>query len=216
MKAEHRKELQTNELADHMGRWIQGIKKKPSREGYVILAFVLAVVGLLVGWAFYAKGKNKERSHLWVELGEAATLEDLDKLASEHAKSLPGKVSRFQRARVLMHDGLNLLCAPELRPTALKNLEEAEQLYTDLVQEGAESPALLQEAMMGIATAREARGELDAAQESYQALAKRFPQSPQGKAAETRGKQLAENKEVAGFYGKLNDLAEGKDKSSGK
>src|SRR5262245_4676738 len=124
MKAEHRKELQTNTLADNLGKWLQGMKSRPSTGSVVIWAFVALAAALFLGWWFYSKSQEKERSQLWVALGEIARPEQLDEFAKEHASTMPGRVSRFQRARVMLSGGLELLCSETERPKALKNLEE--------------------------------------------------------------------------------------------
>ena len=61
MKAEHRKELQTNVLADRLGKAIQGIKEGPSR-GTMLFVGVVALAGLLifVWWYFWSTSQAAE------------------------------------------------------------------------------------------------------------------------------------------------------------
>ena len=49
MKAEHRKELQTNALADHLGRFIQNLKSKPSAATVYVAGGVVLVVVIILG-----------------------------------------------------------------------------------------------------------------------------------------------------------------------
>ena len=78
MKAEHRKELQTNTLADHIGRWIQGLrqgmKATPTPSTLVVMIFVFLALVVFVGWRYYSSSEQRKRSHLWLELDEARSL----------------------------------------------------------------------------------------------------------------------------------------------
>ena len=96
MKAEHRKELQTNTLADHLGKMIQGAKAKPSPNSLVIWIFVLLVLAVLIGWKYFSANSLEKRSQDWTGLGEVNSSEELQTFADEHPKTVPGLVARFQ------------------------------------------------------------------------------------------------------------------------
>src|SRR5437899_1174883 len=91
MKAEHRKELQTNTLADHIGRWIQGLrhgmKAKPAPSTLVVMIFVFLALVVFVGWRYYSSSQQRKRSHLWLELDEARSLADVEEIAEKNPKT---------------------------------------------------------------------------------------------------------------------------------
>ena len=209
MKAEHRKELQTNTLADHLGKMIQGAKAKPSPNSLVIWIFVLLVLAVLVGWKYFSANSLEKRSQDWTGLGEVNSSEELQAFADEHPKTVPGLVARFQRARVALQQSLERLYADGAREQALKELKEAEETYAELAndKEARDKPLLVQEALMGVAKAREGRGDLDGALEAYEKLDKDYAKSALGQSAAEHIKQLKENPEVRKLYAKLNELA---------
>src|SRR5437762_12584 len=97
MKAEHRKELQTNVLADRMGRLLQRAKGRPKRST-VLTAFLVVLAILAVTFYFMTRrGRENLNSRLWAEFetGQLASLADLQK---KYPTKEPGKAARFQLA----------------------------------------------------------------------------------------------------------------------
>ena len=80
MKAEHRKELQTNALADRLGRLLQGVQSKPSSGVVLFGGLIVLAVAILLGWRYYYTARARSRSAL---------------RASGRARSLAGVGSRF-------------------------------------------------------------------------------------------------------------------------
>src|SRR5439155_760154 len=75
MKAEHRKELQTNALADRMGRFVQRIKTRPKR-GPVLWIAAGAIVLVLLGIVMWMRGqRQRENSVLWLLLDQGGFYE---------------------------------------------------------------------------------------------------------------------------------------------
>ncbi len=228
MKAEHRKELHTNLLADRMGRFLQGMKSGPKNKSLLIWVFALLAVGMFVIWQYVASATLTQRSSLWVQLDSALydppeiMLETMESLAKEHQGTLPARVARFQRARLLLQEGLETF-ASEKRAQAITKIQEAHKLYGQLARECTAAPLLDQEAMMGMAKAEEAliglnkpsadttaeeasTYTLDQARARYQQLAAKYPESYLGKAAAERAKDLEDNREaVLALYKELND-----------
>lgn len=214
MKAEHRKELQTNLLADRLGRLIQGFREgfkiRPSHKALLIWGGIIAAVVLLIGWKVYSNSVAKNRSAEWLRLDEASNFDDVKNIAAKAASPQPTRIARFQMARVYLRRGMENFCstAPEGRKDALKDLSEAARLYGDLAGEAKDSAVLAQEALLGVGKAREALNELDAAQTAYEQLVNRYPESFNGKEAAERLKKLTENKDqVSAFYKRLDELA---------
>jgi hypothetical protein len=83
MKAEHRKELQTNTLADWLGRTIQRLKEGPSRPFLYFLGLVALVVVLFLAWGYFSRSSEETTSARWLEWDGALTVEDLEEFIYE-------------------------------------------------------------------------------------------------------------------------------------
>jgi tetratricopeptide (TPR) repeat protein len=199
MKAEHRKELQTNVLADRLGKAIQGIKEGPSR-GTMLLVGGAALVGLLafIWWYFWSTSQAADSAR-WAQWDGLLTPPALESFAQnkEIQGTAQGRVARFQLARLNLQTGLRELGSA--RAAALENLRKAAQRYEELANETSDSPLLLQEALLGAGKANESLGNVDKAKAFYQKLANDHPNSPfarDGKAQlerlEKDGKDLQE------------------------
>ncbi len=208
MKTEHRKELKSNALREGLNQLLDGLKEGPSTTTLVIVLFVLLGAGLAIGWYFYAASATQTISGLWVKVAEAGSIEDTETLADKNPGTMPGRVARFQRARLLLRKGLDDYASPLDKPRgeARKKLEEAADLYEKLAKEGG-SPVLVQEAWLGAAKARESLGDVDAALDLYKRLAANKPESPVTKDAAEYAKKLEENlPAVKEFYAELKKL----------
>jgi alpha-L-fucosidase len=180
MKAEHRKELQTNVLASSLNRFLQGFKEKPDNKALLLGGFVLLAAVLVVVWWFVRQEWDKSRSALWTEVNNAGSLQKLDEVVDKNPGTMPGRVARFEKARYLLHQGLEDL-AKKPREERAKTLEEkiapAGQLYEKLAEETGDFPLLHQEALLGAARAREVQGDIDGAVKFYGELAKAQPET---------------------------------------
>jgi tetratricopeptide (TPR) repeat protein len=226
MKAEHRHELKTNALADTLGRALQGLKAGPSRHT-LIIGVVIAVVAVVVVTGYFIwKGQTEGRSTLWEKLDvaqgnldNAATADQLQKaltnfkeLSDQNSRALPGTAARFDRARVLLHRGLERLYSPE-RDQALGDLKEARKIYAELAGDSSvrdAHPLLGEEALMSVAKIDESFGDVDKALDGYKAVVKAYPKGPLHEAAEGRVKYLenADNRaQLKALYDKLDEQA---------
>src|SRR5262249_21837755 len=157
MKAEHRKELQTNELADWLGRTLQNIKSgNPTHLMWGAVAVVL--VGLLGWWIYnYAIRPSSKLEVLLKIQAAGADLKELEKIAKDkNSGTLPARTADFDLARILYQEGIRDLPAVELRTSAIAKLEQARDLYAQLETECRNEPVLAQEALMWKARAEEA------------------------------------------------------------
>src|SRR6516162_5521949 len=100
MKAEHRKELQTNELADWLGRTYQSIKS--GNRNYWIGGIIVVAVAAVIGYFVYRldSGSSASMAAL-MKLQTANTLQDLEKIAQENTGTVPARTARFEVARIL-------------------------------------------------------------------------------------------------------------------
>lgn len=209
MKAEHRKELQTNVLADRMGRFVQRMKDRPRRRTmlYVVLGLIV-VVALFIIYQM-RQGTITERSRRWVML-EDGFKPYIDLLKKDDAETNPGKAARFQYAWLATWDrGLKLLGVDPVQ--ALEDLEVAEVLYRQLAKDCAKDPVWEPEALYSLAIieetkavrAKERSQHLDNALKMYKDLAgnETHKNSARGKDAAKRAEILEKNRpQIVSFY----------------
>ena len=229
MKAEHRKELQTNALADGLGRLLQGMKTGPSRGSLVLWGAAAVIVLAVVGWYYFAGVQRDQTSTLWrkvdandrdLSAAEDLTkveslLKDIDQTARENEGTPAARALRFQQARALMQLGLERLYNDADRKAAVEQLRQAVEVYKALAQRATGVPSLQQEALLMIAKASESLGEVDEALVKYREAARLDKGSAHGKEADERAKYLEvdENRRrVESFYKEMAKIAEARAK----
>jgi len=210
MKAEHRKELETNTLSATLAKWVESLRGGPTNASLVFWGFLILAVALIVGWRYYSVTTQQARSALWMKLEGATTADDLQGVAQAGPGTPPARYARFERARLLLKQGLEkVLAATEKeREDARNNLAEAAKEFEALAGELNNTPLLAQEALYGLAKAREAQGDVKGALDAYERLTNKYKNSPLGKQAEEQFSRLKENPKAAEeFYAKLNEFA---------
>jgi hypothetical protein len=220
MKAGHRQELQTNLLADRMGRLLQSMKTPRDTRTRVGWAFAILIIVSVVVWQIYASATQSDHSELWLRLDAAihdshrgATERELAIVIQDGRGTFAARAARFDQARLKFEEGLSPFSAFQ-RAESAKAINEARQIYEELIGQCADQPILAQEAMMGVAKADESligiaapidiKKDLNKALASYKRLAERYPQSPLGEEAQKRVSELeAKKPEVERFYAEL-------------
>src|ERR1700730_8822133 len=112
MKAQQRKELHTNALADYLGRFIQVVqhpKEGPSTTVLVVGGFLLIAAACVLGWMWYNNHSKQVTSAENRDLDQAQSREDYKKLADAHPNPPAGRVARLQVARLSLKEGLEQL-----------------------------------------------------------------------------------------------------------
>ncbi len=212
MKAEHRKELQTNLLADRMGRMVQRARTRPSRRTVLWLMLAIVAVIIFVGFRIYQNNQRATVSTNWMLLGEeyitsanAKGMITQNPWVVEYRDTNPGLAARYQFAWVRLWDqGLKHLIGNPQR--ALVNLKESEKEFLNLSEDCKDDPILAPEAAYALAVIEESktvedRANLDKAILRYKSLASRFKDSAAGKAAAQRADYLEKNRgPVEEFY----------------
>lgn len=211
MKAEHRKELQTNTLADNLGKFVERAKHGPSRNTVIVLTLLVLAVGLFFTWRYFARRSEVASAQRWVDWHQLSTgdrmpeiyrelaakeemlpqrqrreqaqLMLLESFAAEHKGTVQGQVARFQEARLALAQGLSGLGAEATRDRSLELIKKAEGLYSELIKETGDTPLLHQEAVLNAAIALETLGSLDRSKELYEQLVREHPRSTGGKLA---------------------------------
>lgn len=223
MKAEHRKELETNELADFIGRTVDTVKgKSKDRASWMPIAAVAGgLIVLVLGYLLFFRSVSGGNAAVMIKIQEAGdNVKELEKIAAENP-GIPARTARFEAARIQYQEGLRDLPAPDTRAAAIGKLQAARDLYKKLAVETRDNVVLTQEALIQLARAEEAligavhpdnpgqaAGTLDQAMKYYQAAAESKPETFQTKAAAARLKVLEEKKsQIEAFYTKLNEQA---------
>jgi hypothetical protein len=188
MKAEHKKALETNVLADRLGKAIEGVKHGPSRST-VVYGVVLVVAVLVVGLIYRLMSDSEQNTaERWTKLDSAVFAAQIDDIADgKQLKDTPqGRMARFLQARYNLSEGLRKLGAPETREQSLGQIEKAAEAYEQLARSSDRVPLLRQEALWGAAKGNEALGtteSLEKARGFYKELADKYPASELGKDA---------------------------------
>lgn len=201
MKAEHRKELETNVLADKVGRMVQGMKTAPQKRLVLYLILGAAVVLVLVFFLRSRRLRQEESAELWREFENGSFLH-MQRVKS-HENTTQAKAARFQEAWINLWDNgikkLGLVTSPAHPPgfEALIRLEESEREYEALAKESKGDPILHPEALFCLALIEETRMAVDRANwkkavDAYEQVVKEYKDSSFGKLAQKRIESLSE------------------------
>jgi tetratricopeptide (TPR) repeat protein len=219
MKADHRKQLEKNELADRLAHWWKGTgETRSSSTFWVVLGAIVLIAVLFFAWRYYSETQEIKRSTVWKQIEQATNVEELQGIVEANRGTTVGRAAKAELARVLLNDGLNNLPTEIKREKAIADIDRARGLYTELIQESKGDVVLQPEAMVAAAKAEEAliaipkkdnasesRGNLDKALELYEQASRDFPDTPRGKEAAERAKDIRENKQkIQQFYDDLN------------
>jgi ribosomal protein RSM22 (predicted rRNA methylase) len=221
MKAEHRKELQTNALADRMGRVIQGMKRGPSKSSLLTVVLVLLVLGAIVFFFWRFRLKKERDAQDWVSYERSINVanfstEYLERLKTLQAQSIQGRLAEIDLAwGKLQDDGINKLLVDQ---QAIDNVKNAKRDFEQLWPQVKDDPVLAPEARYAIAVAEETlaadearvlgpKDNLDTARKLYEAVATEYPKSAHAKDAEKRAKLLGDREERQRIERLYNNLA---------
>lgn len=186
MKAEERKQLQSNTLAQTLGQTFKGFKEGPSRNTVLVLVLVGLALVLFFTYRFFSNAARETDSARWVTWNEIAGPEQLDAfLKDKDAEgTIQGRLARFLGARRALVDGLGDLGDTFQKTRAIDTLKNAASEYEKLIGESSDRPVLHQEALLGTAKAYEALGDYEKAKGFYKQLADRYGETARGKIAQ--------------------------------
>lgn len=218
MKAEHRKELETNILADSMGRAISGIKHphRPNRLNVLLIVAFCVVLLAFVIYSYWTAAARAENSERW-RLFDDGAYQALDKLIKE-GESKASKAARLQRNwMIFWEEGFKQLGTFEratLRAQILGQLDALGSDYRKFSDECSGDPVFEPEALYFVGVIEEtmalqSRDRLDRAQKAFENVVEKHPDSAFGKAAAERVKALKNERtrtELVNFYGELQQV----------
>lgn len=211
MKAEQRKELETNTLADRMGQAMQKAKAAPRRA--VLLYGTIGAVCLVAVFLFYRylDSTRLESSEGWRDFhdGQKGLLE---MVATKENNA--GKAARLQIAWfIYWEQGIKLL--GQSQDAGTKNLEAAVIEYKEIQKLCVDDAIFEPQAMLGQAVCEESltikdASYLDKAKRSYEELHKKYEKSAEGKFAKERLDAIGKKgSTVADTYVRLQDVVRG-------
>ena len=211
MKAEQRKELETNTLADRMGQMMQRVKSGQRRTVVLyVLAAVLLLIGLWFGYRWWEGGKQ-DTSLQWLTLYDGA-MPGLLELQKNSPNSAAGKAARLQIAWALYWD-FGVKSAAADQKGAMIRLKEAQKLYGDLVEDCKDdtNPVFMQQALLGLAVTQESLAienpaSLKRATDNYKEVVDKFPKSAEAKFARERVDILKDETKKKGLENSYSDL----------
>lgn len=222
MKAEQRKELERNALAQKLNDVGSILKNRPSNRVFVVCG--LLVLAAVIFWAFrhFGTRSSKAESDRWLALDKINNVDELDPFIKKNAGTMAARTARFEEARFLLKRGVENLGSklPFLGKTddkgtrtghdqAIDDLKRSREIYEQLTDLCKDTPILRQEALMNRARAEESLsctkdGSLDKALALYDQLAKEFPDTFQGEAARKRAEEIRKDPaKVKNFYEEL-------------
>jgi len=211
MKAEHRKELQTNLLADRMGRLIQNVKTKPSRSVVLYVVLALAVVLGVVIFVFIRGNQGRAEQERWITYDEITDLKKLEDFGKDNDLTQQGKSARMTVAWFLLWErGVKVIL---IDPSAKDVLAECRSRFDKLAEDCKEDPILAAEALYGLAVIEETLActvtrdkidaQLDLAEKAFTKVTTDFPKTGFGVLADKRAAELSKKEDrerIKRFY----------------
>ncbi|MCL4207101.1 MAG: hypothetical protein KJ000_31860 [Pirellulaceae bacterium] len=190
MKSQHRHELQTNELADTLGVYMQRIQPYARQIGLGILAvLVLVVVGI------YANNQRLARAGAgWSDYFQAFAQRDpkaLGEVARLHSGNPAALWAEQAAGDILLATGAGQMFSD--RDEAETSLRSAEKHYKAVEQAAARQPMLLNRARYGLAQTYETLAEIEKARGYYEKVFQAEGNSSLGRDAKGRFDDLSQN-----------------------
>ncbi|MBC8875210.1 MAG: hypothetical protein H8E44_37790 [Planctomycetes bacterium] len=196
MKTQRRHELQTNELADYLGKYLQQIQPY-SR--HITIGLGLVVVAIIAG-VYYSNMRAARQGAGWSDYLAAFGSEDsdaLEEVAKLHGGTTAALWSLQSAGDIKLAMGTRQIFTD--RDEAEESLKDAEEHFLAVEKDATGHPQLVQRAKYGLAQVNESLCKIDKARTYYDEVAKLAPDSALGKSAKRRHDRLA-NKSVEGWY----------------
>lgn len=211
MKAEHRKQLETNVLADRMGRLMTDARKKPSGRSVLYMVLALIILGVGVGWYLIHITSLRTQSELWLKLDESSKQTIDGEILKDYRETRQGQIARLEQSWLhLWEYGIKFM--PSGGKLSVQLIQKSKADYQKLLDEVKEDPVLGAEALYNIAVAEEALAaenlkSLDAARETYKRVKEEYKDSAFAELAKQRlavFDNADTRKELEDFYAELN------------
>jgi hypothetical protein len=221
MKAEHRKELQTNSLADFLGNLMQ---KRQTGESAGVPWFKLGLVAVVcigIFLFFWLRGNYaRSNAEAWAKL-DLGTSASLSSIEVEYKEAKQGEAARFTILYGALWEGIKFLGSGQPgRGERAKDFFEGQLIpeFKKLAEDCKDNPLLAAEAKYHVFVCREALTAVDlkyleAAKEDLEELTKGdLAATPYGQMAKRRLEQYdnpLEKVDILMFYQRFRDQAAG-------
>jgi hypothetical protein len=183
MTVEHHHKTNDSLLTQSLNKVVEFAKTPPSRTTWLVLICLLLAATLVGVWFYFTGTAAAASSALWTKLDLSAG-DDLQKFAHDQENTVQGRYARLMAARRDMQAVAQLGNLD--REEAARKIEDARAIYQKLEQEAGDTPALMQESLMGAAKTNEILGDLDKARHYYDRLANEYPKTALGQEAKDR------------------------------
>ncbi len=158
MKSARRHELQTNWLADHLGRWLHESQPILTKT----LVAIAAVAAIVAAYLWYSTSKQQSQAEAWRSFFLALSGQDTEQIQSslENVASDYGDSSASLWALVISADvdlGQGMQALFQDKANAINSLGSAAEKYEQVLTElgdGTGQPLLRQRALFGLAQAK--------------------------------------------------------------
>jgi tetratricopeptide (TPR) repeat protein len=172
MKAQHRHELQTNQLA----QWLEdGIERlKPYARAIVGVLVALAIVMAVYAYLGIVQRRTEMAASDQLIAGlNSPTPGELQAAMDEYRGTQPAVIAQLVLAERLLDNGSDALFTD--KQAGRGNLFKAAEAFV-VVEKEAKDPMLRGWALYGLGRAHESMGDLDRAHEDFQRLIKEYPE----------------------------------------
>lgn len=210
MKAEERKEIETNSLVLLVQKWRKNLTW---RTGYYVIGTLALVVAGILLYRYFTGESAKARDAILEQLANANTPQKLREGMEQHRGTVYGSLFKLHLARYLLRtDGLPKLGTDNstAQQQAANAITEARNYFLELTSEFKEKEhaGLVQDSWLGAAEAEEAlvglptsagaseyRGNVDKAIEYYEKAGAIFADKEFSQRYKTRAETIKSNKE---------------------
>lgn len=174
-------------------KWIQTGLEKAKPHSNQLLMGVIGLVVLIVAVAFWAQSTGSARTAQWEEFVEQRVPDDYLELAKENPDSSVSSWALLQAGRGYLQEGMRN--ALTNREASDERLNEAVEAFDALVKKADAPPKAREEALFGLATAKEVLSGSDPGEavQAYQKLIDDFPESRHVPWAKQRVQELNED-----------------------
>jgi tetratricopeptide (TPR) repeat protein len=186
MKAEHRHELQTNQLAQWLDDAVE--KLKPYARAIIGLLVALAIVlGVYAYLGMVQRRTEMAAADQFVTALESPGPRELQNTMDEYRGTQPAVMAQLVLAERMLDDGANSLFSN--KQAGRESLFKAAEAFATVDKES-HDPTLRSWALYGLGRAHESMGDLDRARDDFQRLAKEYPDGPLADSARTHINRL--------------------------
>lgn len=182
MKTERRHELQTNELADWLGKQIEGIRPYSK----TILGVVVLAGAAMVALTFSLTQRSRNAALGWqayYEASAARNAESLSDIAKDHEGTTAGIWATQAAGDAYLMQGTSLLHID--RDDAAERLNKARDAYQQVIDQTYDD-LLKPRALLGLAQCYEARNEVGEAEKQYNRVVEGWPETSLAELAKER------------------------------